>query len=126
MTILLRVARAVLWVVGGIALLLVIGNLATGGASITDPVFPLGFVFGALVVGAATWATAPERWRAVVVWLGVVAIGAAFVGFLTSVGDAALRDVLIYFGIPAAIVLASTAIVVAGRIRAGPFGASAD
>ena len=125
MTILLRVARAVLWAVGGIALLLVIGNVATGGASIADPVFPLGFVFGALVVGAAAWATAEERWRAVIVWLGVVAIGAAFVGFLTSVGDAALKDVLIYFGIPAAIVLASTAVVVAGRIRAGAFGGTA-
>ena len=122
MSVMVNVARAILAVVGGIALLLAVGNLATGGGSITDPVFPFGVAFGALVSAAAAWTTAPRRWQAVVVWLGVLAILIAFVAFLVSIGDAALRDVLIYFGIPAAIVLAATAVVAVARVRAGALG----
>ena len=122
MSVLLNIARAIVGVVGGIALLLAVGNLVTGGGSLTDPVFPFGLAFGASLLGAAAWTTAPERWRAAVVWLGVIAVMAAFFGFLASVGDAALRDVIVYFGIPAAIVLAATAIVAVARVRAGALG----
>jgi hypothetical protein len=123
---LLTISRAILIVVGAASLILAGGNLATGGGSITDPVMPLGLLFGLLTIAAATWTTAPERWRAAIVWLGVLAIVAAFVMFAVSVGDAAIRDVLVYFGIPASIVLVATAFVAVARSRAGPLGSPAD
>ena len=119
---LITISRSIVAVVGVAALLLAGGNLATGGASITDPVMPLGLLLGLLAVGAAAWTTAPERWRALIVWLGVVAIVVAFAGFAISLGDAAIRDVLIYFGIPAGIVLIATLAIAAARWRAGPLG----
>ena len=84
--------------------------------------FPLGLLFGLVALGAAVWTTAPQRWRAVVVWLGILAIVAAFFVFLTSFGDAAIRDVIVYFGIPATIVLLATIGVAIARVRAGALG----
>jgi hypothetical protein len=126
MSTLVTVSRAIIAVVGVIAVLLAGGNLASGGGSIADPVFPLGLLFGVLTLGAAVWTTAPERWRAVVVWLGILAVAGAFVMFVVSVGDAAIRDVLIYLGIPASIVLTATALLGVARTRAGPFGSPAE
>ena len=123
---LLTISRAILIVVGVAALLLAGGNLATGGGSITDPVMPFGLLFGLVTIAAALWTTAPERWRAAVVWLGILAVIAVFVIFAVSIGDAAIRDVLVYFGIPASIVLVATAFVAIARSRAGPLGRSAD
>ena len=122
MSTLITISRSIVAVVGVAALLLAGGNLATGGAPITDPVMPLGLLLGLLAVGAAAWTGAPERWRAVVVWLGVAAIILASAGFASSLGDAAIRDVLVYFGIPAAIVLLATLVIGAARWRAGPLG----
>ncbi len=126
MSTLVTISRAILAVVGAIAVLLAAGNLASGGGSITDPVFPLGLAFGLLTLGASIWTTAPQRWRAVVVWLGILAVGAALFGFVISFGDAALRDVLIYFGIPAAVVVVATILVAFARARAGVMGTAAD
>lgn len=53
-------------------------------------------------------------------WLGIFSIAAAFVIFLASMEYAAIRDVIVYFGIPATIVLVATAIVAVARSRAGP------
>ncbi len=122
MSTLVTISRAIVAVVGAIALLLAAGNLATGGGSIADPVFPLGLLFGVATLGAAIWTTDPQRWRAVVVWLGILAIAAAFFAFLSSIEDAALRDVLVYFGIPATIVLAAAVLVAVTRVRAGALG----
>jgi len=124
MSTLVSISRAIVAVVGVVALLLAGGNLATGGGSITDPVFPLGLLFGLSTLGAAVWTTAPQRWRAVVVWLGILAVAAAFFGFLISIGDAALRDVLVYFGVPATIVLIATVALAVARSRAGPLGSA--
>jgi hypothetical protein len=55
----------------------------------------------------------------------ILAVAVASDLFLVSIGDAALQDVLISLGIPAAIVLAATAIVAVARVRAGPLGAPA-
>ena len=126
MSTLVTISRAIIATVGVIAVLLAGGNLASGGGSITDPVFPLGLLFGLLTIGAALWTTAPQRWRAAVVWLGILAIGAALLGFVVSFGDAALRDVVIYFGIPAAVVVVATGIMAVARSRAGPLGTAAD
>jgi hypothetical protein len=126
MSTLVTISRAIIAVVGVIAVLLAGGNLASGGGSITDPVFPLGLLFGLLTLGAAAWTTAPQRWRAVVVWLGVLAIASALFGFVLSFGDAALRDVLIYFGVPAAVVIIATAFLAVARSRAGPLGHAAE
>jgi hypothetical protein len=124
MSTLIMISRAFIAAVGAMALLLAGGNLATGGASITDPVMPFGLLFGLLTIGAAVWTTASQPWRAAIVWLGILAIVAAFVMFVVSFGDAAIRDVLIYFGIPATIVLVATAFVAVARWRAGALGSA--
>jgi hypothetical protein len=120
--VLLTISRGILGFVGAIALVFGVANLVTGGVPIGDPVLPSGLAFGALTLGAALWTTAPERWRALVVWLGVIAVGVAIAVFVVNFGEAALRDVLIYFGIPAAIVALAAIGVAIGRLRAGPFG----
>ncbi|HEY6609327.1 MAG TPA: hypothetical protein VI277_09045, partial [Candidatus Limnocylindria bacterium] len=102
--------------------LFAVANLATGGIAIDDPPAPGGLALGASTLGAALWTTAPERWRAVVVWLGIIAVGIAIAVGVISFGDANLRDVLVYFGIPAAIVALAAIGVAIGRLRAGPFG----
>ena len=99
-----------------------VANLVTGGIPIADPALPGGLAFGASTLGAALWTTAPERWRAVVVWLGIIAVGIAIAVGVINFGDAALRDVLVYFGIPAAIVALAAIGVAIGRLRAGPLG----
>ena len=120
---LITISRAIVGLVGAAAVLLAGGNLLTGGASITDPVMPFGLLLGLLALGAALWTTAAERWRAVIVWLGLLAILAAFVVFVPQPrADAAIRDVLIYFGIPATIVLLATIGVAIARVRAGTLG----
>jgi hypothetical protein len=122
MSIVVIISRSIVATVGAAALLLAGGNLITGGGSMTDPVMPFGLLLGALTLGAAAWTTAPERWRAVIVWLGVLGVLATFTMFMLNLGQAALRDVLVYFGIPAAIVLAATAILALARARAGALG----
>ena len=119
----LLISRCVVGFVGAVALLFAVANLVTGGVPIADPVLPAGLAFGALTLGAALWTTAPERWRALVVWLGVLAVGVAIAVFVINFGEAALNDVLIYFGIPALIVALAAIGLVAGRLRAGAFGA---
>ena len=77
MSTLVTISRAIVMIVGAAAMLLAGGNLLTGGAPITDPVIPFGLLLGLFALGAALWTTAPERWRAVIVWLGLLAILAA-------------------------------------------------
>jgi hypothetical protein len=72
----ITVSRAVVGVIGAGALLMAGGNLLTGGGSITDPVMPGGVLLGLVAIGAAAWTTAPSTFRAAVVWLGVLGIGA--------------------------------------------------
>ena len=121
MSTLITISRAIVAVVGAIALLLAAGNLATGGGSIADPVFPLGLLFGVATLGAAIWTTDPQRWRAVVVW-PASSPSARCSSRSVQHGDAALRDVLVYFGIPATIVLAAAVLVAVTRVRAGALG----
>ncbi|HEY6608666.1 MAG TPA: hypothetical protein VI277_05665 [Candidatus Limnocylindria bacterium] len=118
----MTISRGILGFVGAVALIFAVANLVTGGVPIADPVLPAGLAFGALTLGAALWTTAPERWRALVVWLGVIAVGVAIAVFVVNFGEAALRDVLVYFGIPAAIVALAAFGVAVGRLRAGPLG----
>ncbi len=119
---LLLISRGILGFVGSIALLFGVANLVTGGVPIGDPVLPAGLAFGALTLGAALWVTSPQRWRAIVVWLGILAVGVAIAVFVMNFGEAALQDVLVYFGIPAAIVALAAIGVAIARVRAGPLG----
>lgn len=119
----IRASRAVVMVIGVVALLLAGGNLATGGGSLTDPVMPGGVLLGLLAVGAAAWTTDRNALRAVVVWLGVIGIVAGVVILWANTGDMATRDLYVYIGIPAAIVLVAAAGVAVGRVRAGALGA---
>lgn len=119
----IRASRAVVMVIGVVALLLAGGNLATGGGSLTDPVMPGGVLLGLLAIGAAAWTTDRNALRAVVVWLGVIGIVAGVVMLWANTGDMATRDLYVYIGIPAAIVLVAAAGVAVGRVRAGALGA---
>jgi hypothetical protein len=119
----ITVSRAVVGVIGGGALLMAGGNLLTGGGSITDPVMPGGVVLGLVAIGAAAWTTAPSIFRAAVVWLGVLGIGATLAILWVSVGDMQTRDLLIYVGIPTVLVLLATLGIAVGRARAGALGA---
>lgn len=125
MTLWIAASRGLIGVLGVVAVLLAAGNLVTGGGSITDPAMPGGIVVGLLTLGAAVWTTASGVWRAVVVWLGVLAIVAVLVLVWVNVGDIQLRDLLVYLGVPALIVLGATLGLVIGRWRAGPLGTSA-
>jgi hypothetical protein len=119
----IRISQAIVTVVGIGALLLSVGNLLTGGGSITDPVMPGGIVLGLLAIGAGVWTADSGTLRAVIVWLGIIAIlGAAAIAWV-NVGDIRSGDLLIYVGIPTLVTLIAVAGVVTGRVRAGPLGA---
>ena len=119
---LIFVCRVIVGFVGAVVLFAAVANLVTGGIPIADPALPGGLALGASTLGASLWTTAPERWRAVVVWLGIIAVGTAIAVGVINFGDAALQDVLVYFGIPAAIVALAAIGVALGRLRAGPLG----
>lgn len=117
-------ARAIVAVLGAASLLLAAGNLVTGGGSISDPVMPGGIVLGLVALGAAFWTTAPGRFQAVVVWLGVLGIAVSAALFWVNAGDMQTRDLIVYIGIPTATVLAATALVAVARARSGALGAA--
>ncbi|HEU5324516.1 MAG TPA: hypothetical protein VFV59_01400 [Candidatus Limnocylindria bacterium] len=117
-------SRGVYALVGAGALLLSLGGLSDGEA-LSDPVFPAGLALGILSLGAAAWADAPERWRAAVTWLGVVAVVVGLATFAWFVfGDPDISaDVYPLFLVPAAVLLVATAGVARGRLAAGALGA---
>jgi hypothetical protein len=121
----IRASRAVVLVIGVIALLLAGGNLLTGGGSLADPVMPGGVLLGLLALGAAGWTTDANALRAAVVWLGVIAIVGAVAILWANTGEMATRDLFVYIGIPAAIVLLAAAGIAVGRVRAGALGRQA-
>jgi len=118
------IARAIIAVLGGASLLLAGGNLMTGGGSISDPVMPGGIVLGLLAIGAAIWTTAPGRLQALVVWVGLLAIVITAAVFWSNLGDMQTRDLLVYVGIPTALVLVAGALVAIARTRSGYLGAA--
>ncbi|HEX7224407.1 MAG TPA: hypothetical protein VF367_02350 [Candidatus Limnocylindria bacterium] len=120
-----RASRTIVLVIGVIALLLAGGNLLTGGGSLTDPVMPGGVILGLLALGAAAWTRDPNALRAAVVWLGVIGIVGAVAIMWVNTGEMATRDLFVYVGIPAAIVLLAAAGIAVGRVRAGAFGRQA-
>jgi hypothetical protein len=122
----IRISRSIVMVVGLGALLAAGGNLATGGGSITDPVMPGGVILGLLALGAGAWTTDPASLRAAVVWLGVLGIVGALGILWVNTGDMQTRDLLVYVGIPSAIVLLAAIGVAVGRVRAGALGMPAS
>jgi hypothetical protein len=118
----IRISRSIVMVVGLGALLVAGGNLTTGGASITDPVMPGGVILGLFALGAGAWTMDPGSLRAAVVWLGVLGIVGALGIVWVSASDMQTRDLLIYVGIPTAIVLMAAIGVAVGRVRAGALG----
>jgi hypothetical protein len=121
----IRASRAIVLVIGIVALLLAGGNLLTGGGSLTDPVMPGGALLGLLALGAAAWTTDAHALRAAVVWLGVLGIVGAVAIMWANTGEMATRDLFVYIGIPAAIVLLAAAGVAVARFRAGALGGRA-
>lgn len=126
MTLLVRMSRSIVMVIGVVALLLAGGNLATGGGSLTDPVMPGGVLLGLLAIGASAWTTDANVLRACVVWLGIIGIVAALVILWANTGDMQTRDLLVYVGIPTAVVLMAAIGVAVARTRAGVLGRAAD
>jgi len=118
-----RLGRAVFLVLGAGALVMSIGGL-TGGASITDPVFPAGLALGVLAIAAGAWTLSAASWQAALVWLGVAAVvgGVAyFAGFVLldpDIGSNVYAPVLV----PSVLILAAASGVALGRMRAGALG----
>ena len=126
MTLWITISRALVGVLGAVAVLVAAGNLVSGGGSIADPAMPGGLVMGLLALGAATWTTSSVPLRAVVVWLGVSGILAVLAVLWLNVGDVQTRDLLVYVGIPTAVALSATAGIAVGRWRSGVFGRPAE
>ena len=120
MTVLLTISRGILALIGAVALLSSIGTMTSG--SNVDIVLVLGPVLGLLALGAALWTTEAGVPRAIVVWLGVLAVAVGAVVLLVNAGPMQTRDLIVYVGIPTAIVLLATLIVAIARVRAGPLG----
>jgi hypothetical protein len=119
-----NLGRAAFVVIGAGALLMAIGNLASGN-SITDPVFPLGIGLGIVAIAAGLLTTAPAAWQALIVWLGIAAMVAAvavFAGIILLDPDVG-SDVYAPVLVPSVVVLAAAAGVALGRMRAGSLGA---
>jgi hypothetical protein len=112
----LDLSRAIFAIVGGGALAMAVGGL-TGGASLTDPVFPAGLALGVLSLGAAAWVRGSAPWQAIVTWLGIGAVlagVAAFGWFIFTDPDLGV-DVYPYFIVPAAILVAASIGMALGR-----------
>jgi hypothetical protein len=121
----ITISRVLVGVVGIAAVLATVGNLVTGGGALTDPSMLGGVVVGLSALGAAAWTTSPVLPRAVVVWLGVLAIIIALVAVWATVGTVQTQDLLVYVGIPTGIALLATLGIAVGRWRAGALGAGA-
>ena len=83
-----------------------------------------GIGIGLLAIGAAAWVEARNGLRAIVAWLGIVALGAVFLLPLTwRLGS--LRDTLLYAVLPAAVGLLAAARMAWARAHT-PFDAVAS
>jgi hypothetical protein len=121
MTAITKISRGILTLIGALALITSLSTMTSG--SNIDLTVALGPVLGILALGAAAWTTAPGTLRAVVVWLGVLAVAGAAVILLANAGPMQTRDLLLYVGVPTAIVLVACLVVAMARVRAGALGA---
>ena len=121
MEVITRISRGILTLIGALALITSLSTMTSG--SNIDLAVAFGPVLGILAVGAAAWTTAPGAARAAVVWLGVLAVAGAAVILLVNAGPMQTRDLIVYVGIPTAIVLLACVVVAMARVRAGSLGA---
>ena len=105
---------------GALALISSVSTMTSG--SIIDLAVALGPVLGLLALGAAAWTTEPGIVRALVVWLGVLAVAGAAVILLANAGPMQTRDLIQYVAIPTAIVLLACLAVAVARVKAGALG----
>jgi hypothetical protein len=124
MTLWITISRAIVGVVGIAAVLATVGNLVSGGGALTDPAMSGGLVVGLLALGAAAWTTSTAFPRAVVVWLGVIAIIIALVAVWANIGTVQIQDLLVYVGVPTVVAVLATLGIAVGRWRAGALGAA--
>ncbi|HEX2883506.1 MAG TPA: hypothetical protein VHQ42_02925 [Candidatus Limnocylindria bacterium] len=123
----LDLSRAVFAVVGAAALLITVGGLSSG-ESLVNPVFPIGLGLGALSLAASVLVTAPAPWQAVVTWLGIgaVLLGLSVFGWIVFTDPDLHADAYAFFLVPAAILVAASAVLAAGRRTAGALGSAAQ
>lgn len=114
-------ARGIIGLVGIGALFMTVSNV-TSGQSMSDPIIPAGLALGLLAAAAAAWLDAPAPWQAAVVWLGLVAVGAAVVMLMVMALRTPSADVIALAGIPSAILVAAAVRVAMARVEAGPLG----
>lgn len=93
---------------------------STGGASLTDPVFPAGLVLGVAAMGAAIWAEGAALRQEVIAWLGIAAvlIGVGIPGWFVFAASDIGAEVYPLFLVPAAIIVLAALGMVRGRIAA--------
>ena len=119
MSIWFALSRAVFAVIGAGALLVTFGGL-TGGASLTDPVFPGGIVLGVTALGAAIWADGAAQWKVAIAWLGIAAvlIGVGIFGWSSFVESPVGPNAYAIILVPLAIIVLAAIGMVRGRVAA--------
>ena len=118
-------SRGVFAFIGAGALLMAVGGL-TGGALLSDPVFPAALLLGVTALGAAIWADGRARWQVTLSWLGIAAVLTAIgiFGWLVFFDYDVGPDVYAVFLVPATIIVLAAIGMIRGRIAAGGAGGS--
>ena len=100
----LALARGWYALLGALAVLATLGGVAgtLSGSRFEWYLGVAGIGVGLLALGAALWVNARSRGRAIVAWLGIVALGCAFLVPLTW-GLGSVRDTILYAVVPTAI-----------------------
>ena len=118
----LALARGWYTLLGALAVLATLGGVAgtLSGSMFEWYLAVAGIGVGLLSLGAALWVQARTRTRAIVAWLGIVALGCAFLIPLTwSLGSA--RDMIVYAVLPTTVGLLAAGRMALARART-PFG----
>jgi hypothetical protein len=117
----LTISRGILGLSGALAALLSITTMSSGSPA--EPIHPIGLALGLVLIGTAAWTTAPGAGRAIVVWVGVIAVGIAAGVVWSSSSGMRMRDQLVYIGLPLLVVVLAALTVARERVRAGAVGA---
>jgi hypothetical protein len=120
----LAIARTVYALIGIGSLLMIAGQFTSGPppSFLSDPVFAAGLALGILALGTAAWVEAEGTARAVVAWLGIIAVAVAGIVFVALAMRTPSADVLALVGVPTLICLAASLRLAIARVTAGALG----
>jgi len=115
----LRLARAWYAVIGLVALVMTTGHVsgAMSGSRFDPPIVAIGLGVGALTLAAAAWVGSPDRTKAMVAWLGIIAGLGPFAWGLT-VAVTTAQDAIALAGIPSLVALGAAWAMAGTRLAA--------